>query len=420
MRKFNNILFVLFVFLTPLFVACEGGGEAEEDLDDTTTYPVTCEINTRGTEEEGNVYENMHSVLLFVINMDGKVEAKIEKELGTTNVTKIEYEETVELTSGEKTLYGFANLTSSMRRDAGIDALKKGDTFPVNIGDATCNTNARESNIPMSNKKGIVVTKLPGQKFSIELIRLMCRIDLKITNETGYEIQLENFITAPVTPLAAPVYLMQRLTIDGVCELPIGTTPESITWSMTAPTNISLPRKIYLNESAVLNGGWFTFQLNTINRDNGDKREDRFTISNTRFINRNDILPINITLVDYKLQLDVMSYPPIGGYPSVEIPMQDKEYYAHFPGGGPFIITPKLSKYSTGEAVTTGVEWKMEVTGDTDIFDVQPVLKDGEIIGTLKYAPMNVKKALCTVNAEIEAPVGIKRILTYKVYIQNI
>lgn len=431
-KYYHIILFVLGTALTSLIVACEGRDEGKQGTDDDTTYAVNFEVGTRAeTNTRATVTdpindeteaERMRSVLLVVVKADGKIEAIIDKNSFDNNDVKTSYQEMVELTAGPKTLYGFANLTDDMRTNAGLNNLTEGSTFP-SVADALCNTNGREANyIPMSNKQTITVTKLPGQKYIIELIRLMCKITFKVTNESGNNIELKEIVTDPVTSLTQSVYLLP--TDDGNCKLPGGANTESIVW--TWPSNdqalsmgdTSSEFTVYLNESKVADDGWFTFQLNTLKEGETEVNYDRFSISNTQVLNRNEHLPVNITLTDYKLRLDVLSYPPIGGYPSVEVPMKDKEYYAHFPGGGPFIITPKLSKYSDGTEVTEGVTWTMTVEGDTNIFDVQPEWKNNELIGTLKYVAQS-GKALCTLTATVTETTGIDRVLTYKVYIQN-
>lgn len=426
-KYYHNILLGLCAVSALLFfAACEGDSENEQETDDTT-YAVKFEVDTRATaaasrtKEEDQQAEKMKSVLIFIVNASGKIEATINEVFPVTDLRE-SYQQTVELTTGKKTIYGFANLTDDMRTTAGIGNLKKEDNFPVeNIKTALCSTGSRESNyIPMSNMQEVTINKLPGQSYSIELIRLMCKITFTITNETGDEIELQQIETKPVTSMGTDVYLLP--SDDGDIDLPAGTGTGTVTKEWPSPKKLAVgtttaPFTIYLNESTVPNDGWFTFQLNTIK--SFTTNSDRFSISGTRVLKRNDHLPVNILLTDYKLRLDVLSYPPIGGYPSVDVPMKDKEYYAHFPGGGPFIVTPNLTKYSTGEAVTEGVTWEMEVTGDKDIFDVQPVWKNNELIGTLKYGEQTGKKALCTLKATIEVTGIADRVLTYKVYIQN-
>lgn len=436
MKRHNaNILLNLYMTLALiLLAACESHDEEEQGID-ATTYAVAFEVGTRAAEAgaQDDPTEKMRSLLLFVVNNDannadyGKVEAMISKDFTATG-DETTYKEILELTTGSKKIYGFANLTTDMCAKTNISALKAGDDFPTTIDDVTCRTDQRDDDyIPMSDTREITVNGLPGQGYTIPLTRLICKITFTVTNESGYPIELQGIVTAPITPLESPVYLLPHPDSDGNCQLPSGTTPEAHTWAWPAGNQTlsvgaaSTPYTIYLNESKVADNGWFTFQLNTVKE--GTANQDRFSISNIQVLNRNDHLPVNITLTDYMLRLDVLSYPPIGGYPSVDVPMKDKEYYAHFPGGGPFIITPRLSKYSTGEEVTEGVTWSMKLEGDTDIFDVQPVLKNaknGEVIGTLKYAQATDKKALCTLTATVtEAGTAINRVLTYKVYIMN-
>lgn len=433
-KYYHIILFVLGTALTSLIVACEGRDEDQQGTDDDTTYAVNFEVSTRAAVNtpvnDDAQAEKMKSLLLIIVKTDGKIEAVIDKKNLDNNDAKTSYQEIVELTAGPKTLYGFANLTDEMCTAAGLTNLIIGNAFPLTIADALCRTDQRSGNyIPMSNMQEITVTRLPGQKYIIELIRMMCKITFKVTNESGYAIELQQIVTNPVTTLESPLYLLPHTDSDGNCILPNETKTDSIQWAWPSAAKQTLENNdtsndftIYLNESKVANDGWFTFQLNTLKE--GKTNYDRFNISNIQALNRNEHLPVNIILTDYKLRLDVLSYPPIGGYPSVEMPMQDKEYFAHFPGGGPFIITPKLSKYSTGEEVTEGVVWNMTVSGDTEIFDVQPTLdkKTGEVTGTLKYSASTTGnlKVLCTMTAQITmSGTNINRELTYKIYIQN-
>lgn len=440
---------IAYTLLTGLifFTACEGddegGGQSTETHAVTLTIDAQAMSGTRAETVAETELKNdeqqankIHNLWIYVVNATSNaVEAVIEQtfdenELATT------YTEVVKLTSGAKKLYGFANLWDAMRVDAGIAikpsddktvSLKVGDTFPIsNIKMVTCRTDQREKNyIPMSVMQDITITNLPAQKYILPLLRTMCKMTFIVKNETGADIQLKGIITGEVTALDSPVYLLSQWDDDGKkILLPANTVSHDITWDwpsaqqQVASGTTGNPFTIYLNESQVANDGWFTFQLNT--EKNDGINTDRFSISNVQSLNRNDYLPVEITLTDYKLRLDVLSYPPIGGYPSVEVPMEDKEYYAYFPGGGPFIITPKLSKYSTGEEVTKGVTWSMALTGELGIFDVKPVMKNNEVTGTLKYAPQNGKKALCTMTANVtEAGTAINRVLTYKVYIMN-
>lgn len=438
----------LLIGLPFFFTACEGDDD-EGGKQGTETHAVTLTVDaqamtdTRATEVTETQLKNneeqadkIHNLWIYVVNPTSAgniVEAVIEKVFAE-NAHGTSYEEVVQLTAGAKKLYGFANLTDDMRIAAGIAnregdkavSLKVGATFPGSIGSATCNNHSREQNyIPMSAVQDIIITNLPAQKHMLPLLRTMCKMTFSVKNETGSDILLAGIVTGGVTPLSAQVYLLPRWDENGRNILPSGTGSEDITWEWPSGNReievgkTSSPFTIYLNESQVANDGWFTFQLNTTTKE-GVTNEDRLSISNRQSLNRNDHLPVAITLTDYKLRLDVLSYPPIGGYPSVEVPMKDKEYYAHFPGGGPFIITPRLSKYSDGKEVTEGVTWSMKLEGDKDIFDVMPVLKDNEVTGTLKYAPEKGKKALCTLTATVQEPgMTASRMLTYKVYIMN-
>lgn len=422
MRKQNYIyitLCLLFIFTLPSCI-----GEGEQNIPDTgkSTYRITYNINTRSSSDlNASDNEMMKTILLFIVDANNKIEKKVTK---TLPFTEQQYVIDFQLTSGAKTVYGFANLSAENIAKAGLN-VEEGATMP-NLSNATATIangytiNATTGNyIPMSNKTTFNVAKIASQSFSMELIRMVCKMKLNFKNETGHTIALKNIKLSPVT--TSPVYLLPRSDGQVPPELPGSTLTGDYTYTFSgSPSFIdggTLNDYIsYFNESQVSNNGWFKLTLNTL-RD-GVADEIRMSLTNLSYLNRNDYLPLDIILTDYKLELGVMSYPPIGGYPA-SVAIKADGYHCIFPGGGPFIITPKLIKISDNSIIPiTDTDWNFSYTdATTTIFGKVPILKNGEIKGTIKSSASGT--ALCTVSVNVITSANVTRMLSYKVYISQ-
>ena len=174
----------------------------------------------------------------------------------------------------------------------------------------------------------------------------------------------------------------------------------------------------YVNESKITGTGWFRIGLTTLT-GNGNVSEERISLTNLTYINRNDYLDIPIILTDYKLEIDVVSYPPIGGYPPSVVYNGDA-WHITFAGGGPFQLTPRLIQLSDGTEVTmTDSDWTFSYTDNSisGFFEESPVLKNGEIFGIIKATATG--SVLFTLSANITTSTGIQRVISYKIYINQ-
>ncbi|WP_321437500.1 fimbrial protein [uncultured Bacteroides sp.] len=377
-------------------------------------------ISTRSSgDPNASDNEMIKKILLFVVDSNNKVEKKVTESLVSTQQ---QYETEMQLTTGTKTVYGFANLSAENIANAGLD-IEEGASMP-DLSNATATlangyTATSDNYIPMSNKTTFTVENKENQTFSLELLRMLCKIKLNFKNETGHTITLKNVVIDPVTTSA--VYLLPRLNENTAPELPDKFTTSSYTYNFSeSPSFVDGGRlnnfQFYMNESKVLNSGWFKLTLNTL-RD-GSTEEMRMSLTSLSYLNRNDYLPLDIILTDYKLDVEVMSYPPIGGYPA-SVTTNADGYHCMFPGGGPFIIIPKLKKLSDGSTIPlTDSDWTFTFTdASTTIFDKVPALKDGEIKGSLKSSATGV--ALCNISVNVQTSASVTRTLSYKMYISQ-
>lgn len=422
MKKQYYIYIALFYLLAFFLPSCSGDGDQNIPDSGKNTYSITYRISTKSSSDQNaSDDEMMKTILLFIVDGNNKIEKKVVQTLPST---KQMHEIEVKLTAGTKTVYGFANLSAENIAKAGLN-VEEGATMPDLSGATTSITNgytiisSTGNYLPMSNKTTFTVANIAGQTFNMELIRMVCKMKLNFKNETGHAISLKNIVLSPVTTSA--VYLLPRSNGETPPELPGSTTNGDYTYIFSgAPGFISGGTlndfQFYFNETQVSQNGYFKLTLNTL-RD-GITDEVRMSLTNLSYMNRNDYLPLDIILTDYRLELEVMSYPPIGGYPA-SVTKETDGYHCKFPGGGPFIITPKLVKISDNSIVSVGnSEWSFNYTdATTTIFDKAPVLKNGEIKGTIKSSASD--KALCIVSVNVLTAVNVTRTLSYKMYISQ-
>lgn len=417
--KKQNYISVLSLLILLILCSCAEDNNPITVKSGDETYSVTYRISTRSSSD-ANASDNemMKSILLFVVDANNKIEKKVTE---TFQEMKKIYEIKIQLTPGAKTVYGFSNLSASNLTEAGLANLEIGNTMPdltsatFTIANGFTIDITSGNYLPMSNKTTFTVTNIANQSFNMELIRMVCKMKLNFKNETGHAITLKDIVLSPVTTSA--IYLLPRS--NGLIAPTLPGTKTTGNYTYTFNSNLSFADKtelkdyiFYFNESQVDNNGWFKLTLNTLN---GTDNEVRMSLTDLTFINRNDYLPLNIILTDYKLELDLKSYPPIGGYAAVVSTTTDG-YHCTFPGGGPFVITPKLIQISNN-SVVTDANWSFTYTDASSIFDKVPTLSNGEIKGTLKSSATGT--ALCTISVNVSTSENITRMLSYRVYISQ-
>lgn len=397
--------------------------DSREDYTDnyTETYPVTFTISTRSADD---IYasddELMKSLLIYVVNSnDNKIEKIIDINF---SVLTEEHKVDVLLATGNKKIYVFSNLQISQKTDIGISGLVEGNTMPdMSTADCTLNNGFTLNPVgniflPMSNQTSINVLKMSGQSFNLELIRMMCKVKLSIKNETGLRLLLKQLDFSPLT--TSSIYALPSNT-QGAPSFPVAVTQNTFIYAFSPQplldNNASTEYTFYLNESAVNNDGWFKIKLKTEFEGSGEE-DIRMSLTNLNYLNRNDYLPLNAVLSNYKLDISVKSYPPIGGYASA-VNTGSNEYYCAFSGGGPFLITPTLTRLSDNVKIDLSDSDISFTYTDASpgLFNTPPSIKEGQIIGTLKSS--GAGKALLNINITLPPTGGVSRILSYKLYI---
>lgn len=303
---------------------------------------------------------------------------------------------------GTYTFYSFANLTPS---EIGIDTYQVGDTLPDGFFEQKkCSVEIPSlvfadhwsdfdndyfpHGIPMSNKQVVTIGK-DTKAVNLEVIRMVAKVVLQLTNKTDHDITFKGLTLSDVTPNVednlmllpgkdetdeqgivhvsdANLATTQKQTV-AYASMALGTGHDYVV-KRSAVTNICF----YINESkATDENKYHILQLQTIDSDYSSMGINRrLAMLNWSKICRNDYRVIPIKLDDYSIEWDVQSFTPIGVLPQIE---DDGENLTITMGYyGEFHIIPKVRQLSTGyySAVQSGsFEW---VTGSKDIFDVEP------------------------------------------------
>lgn len=305
---------------------------------------------------------------------------------------------------GTYTFYSFANLKSS---DIGINAYKVGDTLPDGFFEqmkysvkipsfvfadhwSDFDNDYFSNGIPMSNKQVVTIGK-DTKAINLEVIRMVAKVVLQLTNNTDHDITFKGLTLSDVTPNVADNLMLlpgkdetdeqgivhvsdvnlatdQKQTM-AYASMALGTGHDYVVkHNSQAVTNICF----YINESkATDENKYHILQLQTIYSDHSSTVVNRrLAMLNWSKICRNDYRVIPIKLDDYAIEWDVQSFTPIGVLPQIE---DDGENLTVTMGYyGEFHIIPKVRQLSTGyySAVQSGsFSW---VTGTKDIFDVEP------------------------------------------------
>lgn len=321
MKDIRHIIYLLAFFLA----ACS---DAEEDMPvpDAETCSLTIQLGAEGaTETRATVDPNaedgefIHSLWVFITDEKGKIEAKFEYTEGDidpdASVEKdetstssggnvLQWMRTVEgLPTGTKTIYAFANMdnvnemTELLKTEVGSQLTNVANLV---ISDPASSVDIDNgAYIPMSVKQ---VENITGdQIITVRLVRLVARVDAKLTNNRKNEVALGDF-TMPGLANAVALF-PDGGTVSGTADKTYPFTEK------TLEAGASRDFYFYINESkGRASDNPFTVSLPV------DNETYTGTLTQTKEIPRNNILPLNLTIGESDLEI-VVYVAPIGVYP---------------------------------------------------------------------------------------------------------
>lgn len=316
-----------------------------------------------------------------VVVQNGMIEKIITSDL-KSGVTEVEKDQAfVELNKGETTFYSFANIKPE---DIGLDASTfVGQPLPDGFDEKTYQMDGNsqlfhqsmapdlQNGYPMSNKQTVDVVD-NQQVINLEVIRMMAKVQLSITNATDHDIVLKTITLSDVTQNGNPnIKLLPNVDSNNQLQVNLANSAKKGTITLTAAENNGMTIEarakqtacFYMNESLVDKGEdggnrYFILSLTTVDATTGTTSSQRYAMLSWNEIRRNDYLKIPIKLEDYQIRWTVEAFSPIGVLPKVKDDGEnlslDFGYY------GEFHIKPEVIKLSrTGSQTLPVSDWQM-------------------------------------------------------------
>lgn len=404
MLAFQNmakIYYYICIWAVCLLAACSAGddatsfpGQADAEnrvgvtlqlsaLSSQTSQSSRSSLTRAGWETDTEAWpgEMMKSWFVVVVQ-NGMIEKIITSDL-KSDVTEVEKDQVfVELKKGETTFYSFANIKPE---EIGLNASTSvGQPLPADFDEKTYRMDGNsklfhlsmmsdfQNGYPMSNKQTVDVVD-NQQVINLEVIRMVAKVQLSITNATDHDIVLKSITLSDVTLNGNPnVKLLPNVDsnnqlkgvnlVDGVPKGTITLKADENNNGITIGEGAMQKACFYMNESLVdkEDGGnrYFILSLTTLDATTGTTSNHRYAMLSWNEIRRNDYLKIPIKLEDYQIRWKVEAFSPIGVLPKVKDDGEnlslDFGYY------GEFHIKPEVIKLSrTGSQTLSVSEWQM-------------------------------------------------------------
>lgn len=411
MRK-DVITYLMLSLLAAVFATSCSEESGHDPEADGRTVAVDMVIATRatGTPEAAQAdVEKIHTWWVAFVDKNGIVRRVESRDPLLTSYVEQERIE-VNVPTGTYTLYAFANITPQELKTETELEFTVGSAYPSSVETAEY-TLAQHwpsgTDLPMSGKQQVTVTGRANEVFSIEVVRMLAKMEVRFANESRKQVTINSLnlsqsATDKVPLLPNYAYLESGWDTDAPCTAreylrtyssllaaaPVLDAYDGV--SANGYVDIFYVRESQANYNVT---GRYLMSVN-ITREGGNPEDLLFALTkDLRSIYRNDHIVIPIILSDYQVSLDVNFYPPIGGYPAVITEESDEGFYCKFGTEGDFEIYPKVEDtyngyvllYGTGDPKFT---YTISVSDLEDIFTTKPaVTPSGEMLGCIGNTP---------------------------------
>lgn len=197
--------YLTYIFLAVLAVltgCSDNNGLEEGEFKEGVMTHVSLRISTRqnGTRATGTPedpaydIELIHDWWVAFVDRNGTVRAVVTRPVGLTTYVEEEKIE-VDVPTGTYTLYAFANLSQTeLNTNTGLQ-FTVGSAYPSGIETAQWQILQHWSNtadLPMSGKQSVTVTGRANEVFSIEVVRMLAKMDIQFINESVKDITINS------------------------------------------------------------------------------------------------------------------------------------------------------------------------------------------------------------------------------------
>lgn len=273
---------------------------------------------------------------------------------------------TAKVNPGETTFYSFANIKpEDVGLDSKIDYSTSNTPLPANFDNKLYTVNGNvltaadfPNGIPMSNKQTFDIKKNTSD-VDLEVIRMVAKVKLKITNDTPNDITLKQVALTDITKNETNnLYLLPGKDNGTAVEPHINASATkemyiiNLNPEVVVKANTTTPKIIsfYVNESIARMPDYFVVSVKT---DHATMNH-RGALSNWNTISRNDYLEIPIKLNNYRVRFKVQQFTAIGVLPTVE--QNDEMLTVRFKSYGEFHLIPYVVRISDGVELTPGAD----------------------------------------------------------------
>lgn len=345
-------------------------------------------LQTKASDANALEGEQINSLVVFIVDASGKVEKKFQPDLTGDEQAKVGNltnwsSGSFEITGGVKQIYAFANweslnnetLNKAIATAEGQempDLLSQTVSYPTNGFDPQTG-----KYLPMSYSTTWTVSS--GKK-TIELVRLVSRLQVKVTNATNHSVRLDK-LNIGVHNGTTTLFEKSSITSNTLAArnfLPVPESGQETLGAMTGgKTTEYLSGWVYVFESDTQESG-YEIKFETTSSGNSHNPNlhggTRHTVN--KKIPRNHIWNLSLWISGYQLKLKLAGKnPPIGGYPEVTTDQEGTALFTLY-GGGPFTITIDELTSNENTKVPDITEWK--ISGFTSGSDLLVGDKDAD------------------------------------------
>ena len=377
MEKMRYIYNIGIAIILSCLIACsDSGDDPIIDMPEGGSCTLSLQVGAAGSSltkagDDDNALEGefMHELCVFIVDASGNIEKKLMTEDGqvtgsfSDGSAYLWEHDGLVLSSGEKTIYAFANWNTAENEDWSAiiakkerDPLSDADLNEIVIDDPAGKINIEDGKyIPMSVKQEINLAV--SQTVRVELIRLVGRVDVTVNNQRAETITVTKFsmenlpdkVSLMDGGLVSAVSYNQSYTVD-LNNIEVSTTRDG-----TEGTPIV---HFYINEVE----SDCAFPISLVTESHGTFSGS----TSSRQIGRNQILPLQLNISENGLNLMINAYvAPIGGYPVpvyVNYPLGEDDmvntvYQAKLPEGCSFQVSATLTNGS--ESISGTCELKL-------------------------------------------------------------
>lgn len=404
-----NHIYILLTVLLMLCAACSS--DEPEAAKERVTATFT--IASRASQDADGA-ELINTWWMVFADKGGTVRLILDRPVDKNEAVERE-EFKFELSEGEYTVYAFANISKS---ELGLN-ITEGLPMPdLTVATWDNETGVIGDFVPMTGTLDVNLTE--GSKtFDVEVVRLWAKLCFMFTTDAGQTVTVSKITMTPALTQAVNL-LPDYNSLGQAPVLPSGTICSELerNTAITVSGDGAVSETFYLFESTAESHPTGRYPIGfELKYGNGAARTVSALAYNLEYINRNDFVIIPVFITEWTVDVSVLFYPPIGGYPAVLTESKDDEFYAKFGSPGRFVVRPAVTSADGTVVAANNLDIVLTTEDTAGILSCQPAYDNNtsEIIGEIAAG----KYGTAVVNLEIKIKTNevVQQTITRKFYI---